>query len=85
METVILEKHQNFILLKGSNFGMMRLLVLTYAEIPFTQYDEEVLSDQLVLYDWLHLHRDFTGQYRKFSGPIEMFPGILRIRMRLRN
>ena len=43
-------------------------LVLTYAEIPFTPiYDEEVLSDQLLLYDWLHLHHeDFTGQYGKF-------------------
>ena len=30
-------------------------------------YDEEVLSDQLLLYDWLHLHHeDFTGQYGKF-------------------
>ena len=40
-------------------------MVLTYAEIPFTPiYDEEVLSDQLLLYDWLHLHHeDFTGQY----------------------
>jgi hypothetical protein len=29
-------------------------LVLTYAEIPFTAiYDEEVLSDQLILYDWV--------------------------------
>jgi hypothetical protein len=45
-------------------------LVLTYAEIPFTPiYDEEVLSDQLLLYDWLHLHHeDFTGQYGKFYG-----------------
>ena len=45
-------------------------LVLTYAEIPFTPiYDEEVLNDQLVLYDWLHLHHeDFTGQYGKFFG-----------------
>lgn len=43
-------------------------LVLTYAEIPYTViYDEEVLSDQLILYDWLHLHHeDFTGQYGKF-------------------
>jgi len=43
-------------------------MVLTYAEIPYeTIYDEEVLSDQLVLYDWLHLHHeDFTGQYGKF-------------------
>jgi hypothetical protein len=43
---------------------------LTYAEIPFTPiYDEEVLSDQLLLYDWLHLHHeDFSGQYGKFFG-----------------
>lgn len=43
-------------------------MVLTYAEIPYTViYDEEVLSDQLLLYDWLHLHHeDFTGQYGKF-------------------
>ena len=43
-------------------------MVLTYAEIPYdTIYDEEVLSDQLILYDWLHLHHeDFTGQYGKF-------------------
>ena len=43
-------------------------MVLTYAEIPYeTIYDKEVLSDQLVLYDWLHLHHeDFTGQYGRF-------------------
>lgn len=43
-------------------------LVLTYAEIPYDiVYDEEVLNDQLLLYDWLHLHHeDFTGQYGKF-------------------
>lgn len=43
-------------------------LVLTYAEIPYDRvYDEEVLNDQLLLYDWLHLHHeDFTGQYGKF-------------------
>src|SRR5690554_2372622 len=43
-------------------------MVLTYAEIPYTViYDEEVLTDQLILYDWLHLHHeDFTGQYGKF-------------------
>jgi hypothetical protein len=41
---------------------------LTYAEIPYeTLYDEEVLNDALLLYDWLHLHHeDFTGQYGKF-------------------
>lgn len=43
-------------------------LVLTYAEIPYDLiYDEEVLADKLVLYDWLHLHHeDFTGQYGRF-------------------
>lgn len=43
-------------------------LVLTYAEIPYDLiYDDEVLSDVLPLYDWLHLHHeDFTGQYGKF-------------------
>ncbi|HRH58467.1 MAG TPA: hypothetical protein PLS10_12505 [Chitinophagales bacterium] len=43
-------------------------LVLTYAEIPYTViYDEEILDDNLHLYDWLHLHHeDFTGQYGKF-------------------
>lgn len=43
-------------------------MVLTYAEIPYeTIYDEEVLGDALLLFDWLHLHHeDFTGQYGKF-------------------
>ena len=45
-------------------------MVLTYAEIPYdTVYDEEVLNDGLLLYDWLHLHHeDFTGQFGKFYG-----------------
>ena len=43
-------------------------MVLTYAEIPYeTIYDEDVLNDALLLFDWLHLHHeDFTGQYGKF-------------------
>lgn len=43
-------------------------LALNYAEIPYdTLWDAEVLTDQLVDYDWLHLHHeDFTGQYGKF-------------------
>lgn len=43
-------------------------LVLTYAEIPYDKvYDDEVLTDKLHEYDWLHLHHeDFTGQYGKF-------------------
>jgi hypothetical protein len=51
-------------------------LVLTYAEIPFTPiYDEEVLTDQLILYDWLHLHHeDFSGQYGKFYNQFKNTP-----------
>lgn len=43
-------------------------LVLTYAEIPFDKlYDDDLLQDKLIKYDWLHLHHeDFTGQYGKF-------------------
>jgi hypothetical protein len=43
-------------------------MVLTYAEIPYDViYDDEVLKDKLVDYDWLHLHHeDFTGQYGRF-------------------
>ena len=43
-------------------------LALTYAEIEYeTVFDEEVLTNQLKKYDWLHLHHeDFTGQYGKF-------------------
>src|SRR5690606_13229502 len=51
-------------------------LVLTYAEIPYDIiYDEEVLADQLLLYDWLHLHHeDFTGQYGKFYRSFRTTP-----------
>lgn len=43
-------------------------MVLTYAEIPYdVVYDDEVLRDKLIGYDWLHLHHeDFTGQYGRF-------------------
>ena len=43
-------------------------MALSFAEIPYdVVYDEEVLSNLLPLYDWLHLHHeDFTGQYGKF-------------------
>ncbi|TVZ55042.1 hypothetical protein OD91_0283 [Lutibacter sp. Hel_I_33_5] len=51
-------------------------MVLTYAEIPFdVVYDEEVLSDKLLLYEWLHLHHeDFTGQYGRFYGAFRTAP-----------
>ncbi|MCC6817394.1 MAG: asparagine synthetase B [Bacteroidia bacterium] len=43
-------------------------MVLEYAEIPYDKvFDDEVIDDKLLLYDWLHLHHeDFTGQYGKF-------------------
>lgn len=55
-------------------------LVLTYAEIPFTPlYDREVLADELLLYDWLHLHHeDFTGQYGKFYGAYRTAPWYIQ-------
>jgi hypothetical protein len=45
------------------------LVVLKYAEIPFDMiYDKEVLEDNLLKYNWLHLHHeDFTGQHGRFS------------------
>jgi hypothetical protein len=51
-------------------------LVLTYAEIPYdVVFDDEVLNNLLVKYDWLHLHHeDFTGQYGKFFGSYANMP-----------
>ena len=51
-------------------------LVLTYAEIPFDViYDEEVLEEKLLLYEWLHLHHeDFTGQFGRFYGAYRTTP-----------
>jgi len=79
METVILEKAPKVAVYtpKGKQpWDDAVTMVLTYAEIPFTPiYDEEVLSDQLLLYDWLHLHHeDFTGQYGKFFGAYRNVP-----------
>ena len=55
-------------------------MVLTYAEIPYeTIYDKEVLEDNLILYDWLHLHHeDFTGQYGKFYASYKAAPWYLK-------
>jgi len=43
-------------------------LALAYAEIDYTViFDDEVITNKLNNYDWLHLHHeDFTGQYGKF-------------------
>ncbi|UUC47321.1 asparagine synthetase B [Flavobacterium cerinum] len=79
METVVLEKAPKIAVYtpKGKQpWDDAVTLVLTYAEIPFKAiYDEEVLSDALLLYDWLHLHHeDFTGQYGKFFGAYRNAP-----------
>ncbi|MCW2121011.1 asparagine synthetase B [Flavobacterium sp. 7A] len=79
METVVLEKAPKIAVYtpKGKQpWDDAVTLVLTYAEIPFTPiYDEEVLSDQLIMYDWLHLHHeDFSGQYGKFYGAYKSTP-----------
>ena len=79
METVVLEKAPKVAVYtpKGKQpWDDAVTMVLTYAEIPFTPiYDEEVLSDQLLLYDWLHLHHeDFSGQYGKFFGQYRNAP-----------
>lgn len=71
MEAVVLEKAPRIAVYspKGNlPWDDAVTMVLTYAEIPYTTiYDEEVMGDQLLLYDWLHLHHeDFTGQYGKF-------------------
>ncbi len=71
MEAVILEKAPKIAVYTPKSdvpWDDAVTLVLTYAEIPYeTIYDEEVLNDELLLYDWLHLHHeDFTGQYGKF-------------------
>lgn len=59
-------------------------MVLTYAEIPYdVVYDEEVLADQLILYDWLHLHHeDFTGQYGKFYRAYRSAPWYIEEKKR---
>ncbi len=51
-------------------------MVLSYAEIPYdVVYDEEVLDDKLLEYDWLHLHHeDFTGQYGRFYAAFRTAP-----------
>ena len=51
-------------------------MVLAYAEIPFDIiYDEEVLEEKLLLYEWLHLHHeDFTGQFGRFYGAYRTAP-----------
>ncbi len=79
MEAVILEKAPKIAVYspKGNQpWDDAVTMVLQYAEIPYTVvYDEEVLQDGLLLYEWLHLHHeDFTGQYGKFYGSMRTAP-----------
>ncbi len=71
MEAVILEKAPKIAVYTPNGkqpWDDAVTMVLQYAEIPYeTVYDEEVLNDGLLAFDWLHLHHeDFTGQYGKF-------------------
>jgi len=83
MEAVVLEKAPRVAVYspKGNlPWDDAVTMVLTYAEIPYTViYDEEVLEDQLILYDWLHLHHeDFTGQYGKFYRAYRAAPWYIQ-------
>ena len=51
-------------------------LAMEYAEIPYDKiWDDEVIGDKLLKYDWIHLHHeDFTGQYGKFYAQFATTP-----------
>lgn len=79
MEAVLLEKAPKIAVYSPKSklpWDDAVTLVLTYAEIPFDViYDEEVLDEKLLLYEWLHLHHeDFTGQFGKFYGSYRTAP-----------
>ncbi|WP_130287092.1 asparagine synthetase B [Aquimarina brevivitae] len=83
MEAVILEKAPKIAVYspKGNQpWDDAVTMVLTFAEIPYeTIYDQEVLNDNLILYDWLHLHHeDFTGQYGKFYANYRATPWYIQ-------
>ncbi len=83
METVLLEKAPKIAVYTPDGkfpWDDAVTLVLTFAEIPFKKvYDREVMNDELLLYDWLHLHHeDFTGQYGKFFGAYRNAPWYIQ-------
>lgn len=83
MEAVVLEKAPKIAVYSPKTnqpWDDAVTMVLTYAEIPYeVVYDEEVLTDQLILYDWLHLHHeDFTGQYGKFYRAYRATPWYIQ-------
>lgn len=83
MEAVILEKAPKIAVYTPESkvpWDDAVTMVLSYAEIPYeTIYDEAVLKDELLLYDWLHLHHeDFTGQYGKFYRSYRAAPWYIK-------
>lgn len=90
MEAVLLEKAPKIAVYSPKSklpWDDAVTMVLTYAEIPFdVVYDEEVLNEKLLLYEWLHLHHeDFTGQYGKFYGAYRTAPWYLNEKKNLEN
>ena len=83
MEAVVLEKAPKIAVYSPSGkkpWDDAVTMALTYAEIPYeTIYDEEVLNDGLLLFDWLHLHHeDFTGQFGKFYSAYKAAPWYIQ-------
>ena len=83
MEAVILEKAPKIAVYSPKDkapWDDAVTMVLSYAEIPYdVVYDEEVLSDKLLEYDWLHLHHeDFTGQYGRFYASYRTAPWYIK-------
>ena len=86
MEAVVLEKAPKIAVYSPKDkmpWDDAVTMVLNYAEIPYdVVYDEEVLQDKLLLYEWLHLHHeDFTGQYGKFYGSFRTAPWYIENKM----
>jgi len=87
-EAVILEKAPKIVVYSPKDnmpWDDAVTLALTYAEIPYDiVYDEEVLNDKLLEYDWLHLHHeDFTGQYGRFYAVYRTAPWYIERKERL--
>lgn len=88
MEAVVLEKAPKIAVYSPKTnqpWDDAVTMALSYAEIPYTVvYDEEVLSNELLLYDWLHLHHeDFTGQFGKFYGAYRTTPWYINDKKRM--
>ena len=90
MEAILLEKAPKIAVYSPKNkmpWDDAVTLVLNFAEIPYDiVYDEEVLNDELIKYEWLHLHHeDFTGQYGKFYGAYRTAPWYIEGKKKAEN